>query len=107
MADFMNTIMEMRNGQTAVECTQKFSELISAIMDTGKKGVLTLKVTVAPGRMLHGQVKDVEITHACTLTKPEFDPGKSIFYTTEEGELTRHDPGQMPLDMREDIANAR
>lgn len=108
MADFVNTLMEMRQGNTAVDCTNKFSELIAAIMDTGKKGVLTLKLTVSPGRMAHGVVKDVEITHSCVIAKPEFDSGTSIFFTTEDGELVRNDPGQMPLELsREERENAR
>lgn len=92
--------MEMRGGESAVDCTRKFSELISAIMDTGKPGVLTLKLKVAPGKIVHGTVKDVVIEHQCVLTKPEYDSGKSIFYTTEEGELCRNDPGQMAMDLR-------
>lgn len=102
MADFIQTLMEMRAGAAAADCSRKLSELVAAIMETGKKGELVLKVNITPSRLNLGRVTEVEIEHTCKISKPEHSTGRSIFFTTEEGTLTREDPNQMAFEITEE-----
>lgn len=99
MADFVSTFMEMRNGGAAADCNRKFSELLAAIMETRKKGKITLTIEVSPARMdVMGDVKEVDLRHTCAIAKPELDQGRSVFFTTQDGRLSRQDPNQMEFE---------
>lgn len=91
-------LMEMRNGQVAADVSRKLNELIGAIADTGAGGTMTLKLKVKPSRLdIHEGVKEVEITHECTLVKPEKPVGKAIFFVANGCKLSRVDPDQMEM----------
>lgn len=85
----------MRSGQVASDCNAKFNEVLKAVIDTGGKGELTIKLLIKPSRMgMGGAVIEVETEHECKMKKPELQIGRSVFFVTAEGDLTRNDPGQ-------------
>lgn len=94
-ADFVHVLLEMRNGAVASDCNRKFSELLSAVLETGGKGELTVKVFIKPSKLaLGGAVVEVETSHDCKTKKPELSVGRSLFFVTKDGRLTRGDPNQ-------------
>ncbi len=99
MADFIAALMEMRNGGTAADCNRKFNKLIAAVTETRKKGRITLSIEISPSRMdSMGDVKEVDLHHSCKISEPELDPGRSIFFMTKDGGLSRQDPNQLELE---------
>ena len=98
MTDLLAVMMDMRNGAVAADCNQKFNEVLKAVIDTGGKGELTIKLMVKPSKMGMGAaVIEVETSHECKLKKPEFDVGRSFFFVTKDGDLTRDDPAQVAM----------
>lgn len=98
MADFVQLLMDMRNGKVAADIGQKFQEVLDAVLSTGGKGKLTIEIDIAPEKMeMGGLVAEIQTSHSCKLKKPEKDIGRSIFFVTKSGDLTRDDPDQMAL----------
>lgn len=98
MTDLIQTLIEMRNGEVAMDCNRKFNELLAAVFGTASKGKITITVQVAPSKLaMGGAVVEVETTHECTIKKPEMAIGRSLFFVTQDGTLTRDDPAQAAM----------
>ncbi len=98
MTDLLQVLLDMRNGQVASDVSQKFNEVLKAVIDTGGKGELTIKLFVKPSKMgMGGAVIEVETAHECKLKKPELEIGRSFFFVTATGDLTRDDPAQVAM----------
>jgi hypothetical protein len=96
--DFLAVVMDMRSGQVAQDINTKFNELVSAVLETGAKGELTVKVSVKPSRFaMGGAVIEIEAEHECKAKVPELKVGRSVFFVTREGRLTRDDPSQAAM----------
>jgi hypothetical protein len=100
--DFVSTLMEMRNGSVAADCSRKLAEVILAVCETGKQGKITLQINVKPAKVNLGKVTEVELKHTCKTDRPEHDAGYTLFFPTEDGSLSRQDPNQIALDLREE-----
>ena len=104
MTDLLQTLLDMRNGRVVTDVNQKFNEVLSAVIETGGKGELTIKLIVKPSRMaMGGAVVEVETYHECKIKKPELEIGSSVFFVTKEGNLTRYDPDQQDMLQGEEI----
>lgn len=98
MTDLLQVLLDMRNGAVAQDCNLKFNEVLRAVIDTGGKGKLTINLLVSPGkRGTGGAVLEVETSHECKMTKPELTIGRTTFFVTEDGQLTRDDPRQVDM----------
>lgn len=112
MTDLLQTLLDMRNGAVASDCNEKFNEVLKAVLDTGGKGELSIKIFIRPSKMGMGAaVIEVETEHECKMKKPELGIGRSIFFVTKEGTLTRNDPAQEAMfgegDRKEVTPSAR
>ena|ERR1044071_8439856 len=97
-SDLLSVLLDMRNGQVAADCNQKFNEVLSGVQETGGKGELTIKLFVRPAKMgMGGTVVEVEMSHECKVKKPELEIGRSVFFVTKDGKLTRDDPAQTAM----------
>jgi len=106
-SDFLATILDMRQGKVAQNCNEKFNECLQAVLDTGGKGELTLKLHIRPSKMgLGGAVVEVEMEHDIKLKKPELEIGKAFFFVARDGSLTREDPEQIAMELTESELNA-
>lgn len=95
MTDIVSVLCEMRGGQVVSDVNVKFQDMLKAVLDTGGKGELTIKLKVNPSKMaLGGAILEVECSHECKAKKPELPVGKSIFFVSSEGTLSRSDPAQ-------------
>jgi hypothetical protein len=96
--DVLAVLMDMRSGAVANDISGKFDEVVRAVIETGGKGELVIKLSVRPSKMgMGGCVIEVEAEHECKLKKPELAIGKSVFFVTAEGRLTRDDPAQTAM----------
>jgi hypothetical protein len=95
MADFNETIVALRNGAVVTELGDRLAGLIQAVRETEKSGSLTLQLKVVPA--VSGSAEVVAVEAIVKVSTPQPSLGKSIFFTTEEGNLLRKDPKQMIL----------
>ena len=110
MTDLLQILLDMRNGQVAADCNQKFNDVLRSVLETGGKGKLTIDLNIIPAKFGRGAaVIEIETSHECKMKKPEFTIGKSTFFVTPNGDLTREDPEQMPMfeEKKEDKKRAR
>jgi hypothetical protein len=101
VADILSTICELNRGNFAIECGRKLQELSDAIIDTGGKGRLVITLDVTPSGLKKGRINQFEVRPEVKITKPQHDQGSSIFFVTPDGKLTRDDPDQMDLELKE------
>lgn len=107
--DLLGILLDMRSGQVAADCNQKFNDVVSAVLETGGKGELTIKIFIAPSKFaMGGAVVEVETEHECKLKKPELKVGKAVFYVSKEGGLSRTPPDQLgPLFTEADLKDRK
>ena len=91
MRDFTDVLTDLDDGKVHARATALLAELVTAVMETGKKGTLHLKLNVAK----QGQMALVKAD--LSARKPEPAVEVSAFFTTEDGELRRDDPRQLKL----------
>lgn len=89
---FAAWLQEQQSGRTHDELTDALAALAAAVKETGKKGVLTLSITVAPFDKGNGAA--LTVTDVVKVSLPQHDRRKSIFYADDDGNLTRDDPMQ-------------
>lgn len=74
---------------------QRFSALVQAVVDTGKAGNLTLKITVRPSTAGAMAVKP-----EVRVTMPKGLPAEALLWPTPDGNLVADDPRQQKLELR-------
>ncbi|HXR75193.1 MAG TPA: hypothetical protein VN737_04400 [Bryobacteraceae bacterium] len=96
--DILSVLTDMRSGAVAMDINNKFNEMIQAVLETGGKGELTITLKAEPSKFgMGGAVLEVQTEHQCKMKKPELAVGKSFFFVTKEGQLTREDPAQAAM----------
>jgi hypothetical protein len=89
---FADFVREQRKGLLHDELSD---ELARVVQQVDKPGEVTLKLTVSPqGDMV--SVKDAVITK---LPKPDRPP--ALYFTDDDGNLSRHNPAQPELPFRQ------
>ena len=93
---FSDVLGEVENGDLLREATDACYEVTRAVLETRKKGSLTITLTFTPtGR---GSVEiDAKLDHK----PPSHDRPTTTFFTTDEGTLVRDDPKQERLPLRD------
>lgn len=89
---FADWLREQSGGRTHDDLTEALAEVVTAVGDTGKKGTVTLTITVAPLDKNGGSA--LTVTDAIKKAVPQHDRRKSIFYGDKAGNLLRDDPRQ-------------
>ena len=97
---FADWLIEQSGGNTHDELGHALHDLVARVLDTGKKGSVTLTVTVAP---LKDDVEVLIVTDEIKLRLPEHDRKASLFYPDESGNLTRQDPNQLTFDSLREV----
>ena len=80
-----------------VELTESLGELVAAVIEQRKAGSLVLTVKVTPNK----DGVTVLVTDKVKLTKPEAERGGAIFFVDAFGSLSRSNPLQPELPLRE------
>jgi hypothetical protein len=94
---FMDFLREHRNGSTHDELSDKLQALVAAVTEEGRKGTLTFTVTITP----MGKNDGLEVGADVKTNPPKPKAGVSIFFPTVENNLTRQDPRQATMELRE------
>ncbi|MGH9001957.1 MAG: hypothetical protein ACRDYV_02400 [Acidimicrobiia bacterium] len=95
---FADFLVDQAGGRTHAELSDALHDLTSAVQATGRKGALTLTVTVEP---MKGNTQALLVTDKVTAKPPAADRKSSVFFADAQGNLSRHDPRQMHLPLRE------
>lgn len=97
-----NSILALLQNQRAGVCmselSEKLQQLSNTVRGTGKKGKLTLEITMNP--LQKGGGHAVTVTDKISLKLPQDEPEVSVFYVGDQGQLTRNDPRQRELPLR-------
>ena len=97
---FSDWLRDQSSGSTHDELSESLHDLVARVRDTGKKGSLTLVVTVEPMKedtevlVVHDEIK---------LKLPEFPRKASIFYADSDGNLTRQNPNQLEFEFLREV----
>lgn len=94
-------IQEIGAGALHARVSEQLAELTAAVTETGKKGTLTLQLVVAP--IKPGNTSTLVVTGKSVLKAPEGDSEtpSSVFFPDRDGNLTRDDPNQPALPLRQ------
>lgn len=95
---FSQFLVEQRQGGLHSELSEKLSELVAAVAEHGKPGSLTLQISVKPIKESLDQylvIDDVKIK------APSGERAASLFFADSRGNLSRSDPRQPQLPLRE------
>jgi hypothetical protein len=97
---FAATLQEIGRGSVHDRLSEQLQQLVAAVTETGKKGTLTLQLTVAPVKP--GNVHNLLVTAKTALKAPEGDEAapSSVFFHDTAGNLSREDPTQLKLPLR-------
>lgn len=99
--DFAAVLFEIGGGRLHALMSDQLAEVTRAVQETGKKGVLTLKIELKPSRKFGTNALEVTGTSLAKAPVSDEDSPMSIFFA-EDGELTRSDPKQPTLPFREE-----
>jgi hypothetical protein len=91
---FADVLNGLRRGRTHREMSEHMQDLTAAVIETGKPGTLTLTIKVVPTK----DPRVVEVADKVTLKAPE-QRAASLFYVTDDHQLSRTDPEQAELDL--------
>lgn len=91
---FGDQLAEINSGAVADQAAIQLADLVQQVMKTGRKGSVTVTVSVRPYK---GNSKTVEVAATTTIKRPEGDPHAGVFFTDPDGHLFRHDPSAPTL----------
>lgn len=94
--DFGSFLLELARGKTHDELSQALHDVVGKVMETGKKGSVTLTLSI--GLLDKDPANGMQITDEIKVKLPEHDRPSSMFYPDRTGNLSRRDPRQMSFD---------
>lgn len=97
MSAFIKFLQEHRGGATEDEISEQIRDLVAAVSDERKGGKITITVEVKP----IGKSDGFEVGVDIKASLPKVKPGVSIFFATPDNCLTRQDPRQQTMELRE------
>lgn len=95
---FVEFLQEQRKGALHHELSDALQTVINAVRETGKKGRVTITVSVSPSAKGTGMVI---VSDDVRVVAPAGDRGASLYYVDTDGNLSRNDPNQQNLPLRE------
>lgn len=102
MRPFTDVLRDIRKGRVVEAASEQLAEVVKAVLDTNKKGEVTLKLQVSP----QGKGDNAVIVSAKLSSKaPQADLPDALFFADLDGDLLRDDPTQtrMFADAREQV----
>lgn len=97
---FGDWLAEQAKGRTHAELGEGLHDLIARVQDTGKKGTITLTVTVEP---MKKDASLLVVSDEIKIKLPEYDRPTGVFYADKNGNLTREDPNQLAFDSLREV----
>lgn len=100
---FSEVLIQQARGRTHDDLSLGLHNLIAAVQETGKGGKLQLTIDVKP---LKSDTNTLQVVATVASKVPQVEQPASIFFVDDAGNLTRNDPRQMTLPLR-DAADRR
>ena len=97
---FSDFLRDQNRGRTHDELSDGLNDLVAKVKDTGKKGTLTLTVSVEP---MKGNEDALLVHDEIKLKLPEHDRGSSIFFADDDHNLRRDDPNQPAFEFLTEV----
>jgi hypothetical protein len=98
MQDIIGVLTNIRNGGALMAINEDFTQLVKAVIATGKKGALTVKINLKPAGMnRQNEVTEMGVDLNVTSTIPKHPPGAGLFFVGKHGVLSRNDPAQTEM----------
>lgn len=94
---FTFVVQSLRYGATLDELSETLHQCVEASRETGKVSSLTLELRIKP----NGASGQFELLEKIKAKIPEGERGVTLMFASAEGNLTREDPRQMKLELRE------
>lgn len=94
---FAAWLQKQRDGGLHGELSDALAELVAACVEYGQSGRLTLTINVKPNK----DGVTVLVTDEVKVKAPEADRPPALFFTDTHGNLSRHNPYQPELPVRE------
>lgn len=88
---FTTTLAALRRGNTLSDLSVELANLVGRIRETGKKGSLTLKLTLIPADT---DAEAITIDDDISVKVPKLTKSKTTFFTDEQNGLQRDNPRQ-------------
>lgn len=86
----------INGGFLDIELGEALAEVVNAVMSTGKKGTVTMKLDVSPQNIGQGTIR---VAHDIKKTIPKEKREGGIMFAMPSGKLTPNDPSQKSLDL--------
>jgi hypothetical protein len=99
IAEFAAFLIGHLGGRSHEQISAEMHDLLSAVAEHGKKGSLTITVTVEPPKG-HVDGGPLAIGVDSALKAPKASAPPAIYFLDHEGNATRNDPRQLALDLR-------
>jgi hypothetical protein len=99
IAEFAAFLVGHLGGRSHEQISAEMHELLGAVAEHGKKGSLTVVVSVEPLQGPHRR-RPLAIAIDSTLKAPKASAPPSIYFVDADGNPSRNDPRQMALDLR-------
>jgi len=93
---FADWLRDQSRGKTHEELSEALRDLVAKVIDTGKKGSLTLTVSVEP--MPNSDGNALVVKDEIKLKLPEFARDASLFFADDDRNLVRQDPRQLTFE---------
>lgn len=93
---FADVVRELAAGKVYEDLTTQLGEVVTAVLETGKVGELSLKLSIKP----NGE-GSVRVLSDVKQKVPTPVVGETLFFATSSGSLIRNDPRQSELPLRE------
>lgn len=97
---FADFLAEQAKGTTHEELSDALRDLVRRVTDTGKKGVLTYSVEVAPMKGADGMLV---VQDKIVLKLPEHDRQASLYFSDEDSNLVKDDPRQISFESLREV----
>ncbi len=97
MASLNKLLTQLNGGGFMAEASDRLTELVQAINETGKAGSITLQIGIKPTQ---GKASALVFVSKITAKIPAIHPDATLMFTDEDGELHTEDPRQLKLDLR-------
>ena len=93
---FARLLQEQRAGDCLTDASEKLQDLILKVRERLGAGEIIIKLKLTPAAK-----GIITITDDVTVKLPKEDKDATLFWTTEDGTLTRNDPDQPELILRQ------
>lgn len=101
--EFAAVLLQHRKGIIHDKASQLLRDAVEAVKLTGKKGEVTVKLTISP---MKGNNAVVALDAQASASIPE-EKQSSIWFTDTEGRLHRNDPNQRAFDYGSTAADSK